>query len=63
MYLIHLRNNLNLMFVLNVGIIYLCEFLVLIKIMTNDEGFTIYSHVHILQAKRPLIIKRIIKMT
>jgi len=47
MYLIHLRNNLNFMFVLNVGIIYLFEFLVLIKVMTNDEGFTIYSHVHL----------------
>jgi hypothetical protein len=35
------------MFVLNVRIIYLFEFLILIQVMTNDEGFTIYSHVHL----------------
>ncbi len=47
MYLIHVRNILKFMFVLNVGTIYLFDFLVLIIVMTNAEGFTFYSRVHI----------------
>jgi hypothetical protein len=47
MYLIHLRNILKFMFVLNVGTIYLFEFLVLIIVMTNDERFAFYSRAHI----------------
>jgi len=47
MYLIHLRKQFKFYVCIEFGIIYLFEFLVLIKVMTNDEGFTIYSHVHI----------------
>jgi hypothetical protein len=39
--------NLNFTFALNFHIIYLFQFLILIKITRNDKEFTIYPHVYI----------------
>jgi len=59
----HPEQDLNFMFALNFGIIYLFEFLVLVEITRNDEGFIIYPHTHrYIPSKQPININTIIKM-
>ncbi len=41
-YINHPKLNLNLMFPLNFGTIYLFEYLILVEVMRSDDGFTTY---------------------
>ncbi len=51
------------MFALNFGIIYLFQYLVIVKVTRNDEGFIIYPHIHkYIPNKQPININTIINM-
>jgi hypothetical protein len=59
----HPKQDLNFMFALNFGVIYIFEFLVLVEITRNDEGFIIYPQTHrYIPSKQQININTIIKM-